>query len=176
VPNDTPPDAGTLFRAHVDRVTSWARKLGGPTLDPEDVVQEVFLIAHRQLAEFRGDAKLTTWLYRITENVVRHRRRKERFRRWLGGSSSDVADDVPSETRGPAEEMESRQATALVYRALDRMSEKSRTVIILYEFERLSGAEIAEMMGTSPDTVRVWLHRARAQLVERIKKERGSEE
>src|SRR4051812_33481472 len=76
-----------VYRAHVQDVARWAARLGGPRTDVEDVVQEVFLTVQRAMTEFRGDAKVETWLYRITQNVVRHRRRKERWRRWLGGSA-----------------------------------------------------------------------------------------
>src|SRR5947209_6991554 len=85
-----PLDFDAVYRAHAAKVARWAARLGGPAVDLDDVVQEVFLIVHRQLAKFRGEAQVTTWLYRIAENVVRHRRRKERFRRWLSGSAEDV--------------------------------------------------------------------------------------
>ena len=170
-----PKDGGELFRLYSVSVTKWARKLAGPTIDHEDVVQEVFLTAHRLLPTFRGDAQITTWLYRITENVVRHRRRKDRFRRWLGGSSDDVAGNTANTDLSAHDRIEERQAVQLVYRALDGMKEKYRTVIILYEFEKMSGEELAEKMGCSHETVRVWLYRARAQFEERVKKLQAKE-
>src|SRR5262245_13697994 len=75
-----PRDSGEVYRLHADRVARWVARLGGPAVDVEDTVQEVFVKVHRLLAQFRGDAELTTWLYRITENVTRARRRKERVR------------------------------------------------------------------------------------------------
>lgn len=162
------PDLDTLYRAHAQRVARWASRLAGPSLDAEDLVQEVFLTAQRLLPGFRGEAEVTTWLYRITANVVRHRRRKDRVRRWLGGSAEDVAGRIASLRPTPVEDLEQRQAAELLYRALAGMAEKYRSVLILFELEGLSGEEIARLTGTRPATLRVWLHRARGQLVERI--------
>src|SRR5262249_14147909 len=67
-----------LYRAHAQTVARWASRLGGPAIDVEDVVQEVFLVVQRRLDGFRGDAHVKTWLYRITANVVRWRRRKDK--------------------------------------------------------------------------------------------------
>lgn len=166
-PHGPPFDFDAVYRAHAQAVARFAARLGGPVFDVEDAVQEVFLIVHRLLPEYRGDAKITTWLYRITENVVRHRRRKERWRRWLSGSADEVAGDLPSLQPTPVEELERSRASALVYRALDGMSERYRTLIILFEIEGRSGEEIAELMDAKVATVWVWLHRARAQFAAR---------
>jgi RNA polymerase sigma-70 factor (ECF subfamily) len=55
-----------IYREHAELVKRWALRLGGPGLDAEDFVHEVFMVVQRRLPEFRGEAKLTTWLYRIT--------------------------------------------------------------------------------------------------------------
>jgi RNA polymerase sigma-70 factor, ECF subfamily len=157
-----------VYRAHVQDVARWAQRLAGPTMDAEDVTQEVFLAVHRKLGGFRGDSSLTTWLYRITENIVRHRRRKDRWRRWLSGTAEETAGN--EEARGPTPLMavEQRQANQQLYRALDGMKEKYRTVLVLFELEELSGEEIAELTGAKVATVWVWLHRARAELTRRL--------
>jgi RNA polymerase sigma-70 factor (ECF subfamily) len=148
-----------LYRTHAQTVARWASRLGGPSVDVEDVVQEVFLVVQRRLDGFRGDAHIATWLYRITANVVRWRRRKEKWRRWLAGSADDVAGRIAARGPTPLEALE-------VYRVLDGMRERYRTVLILFEIEGMTGAEIAKLMGTKPDTVWVWLHRARKQFRE----------
>jgi RNA polymerase sigma-70 factor (ECF subfamily) len=160
------PDAGELFRAHGLSVARWARKLGGPGIDVEDVVQEVFLTVHRLLPGFRGEAQITTRMYRITENVVRHRRRRERVRRMFSLQPEVRAEP---DIRLPDAELAQAQNIRLVYRVLDRLSEKSRTLIILFELDERSGEEIAELMGAKPQTVWVWLHRARAQFLREMK-------
>jgi RNA polymerase sigma-70 factor (ECF subfamily) len=155
-----------VYRTHVSEVSRWAARLGGPAIELEDAVQEVFEIVQRELPGFRGEARLTTWLYRITENVVRHQRRRgpladERRRRAR-------EHELVSSERTPPEKLEGREAEALVYRALDRMNERYRTAIILFEIEDLSGEEVAERMGLGLANLWVVLHRARAQLVQRL--------
>ncbi len=167
-PDPVPGDVGALYRAHGPQVARWAARLAGPSLDAEDITQEVFLIAQRLLPGFRGEAAITTWLYRITANVVRHRRRRERIYRWFHLGEERAA-EVAATGPTPFEELEKRRATALVYRALDGLAERERTVLILFELEGLSGEEIAELMGARHTTLRVWLHRARARFAARLK-------
>lgn len=168
LPEEVPLEVDAIYRAYAQRVAGWAARLGGPRLDVEDVVQEVFLTVIRKLPDFRGEGRVTTWLFRITENVVRHRRRKERFRRWLGGTADEVAGDVVSGRPTPVEELERRQATALVYRALDALPEKDRTVLILFELDELPGEAVAELCGLKLQTLWVRLHRARAKFLVRL--------
>ena len=95
-----------LYRAHAPLVARWAAHLGGPSVDVEDVVHEIFIIVRRRLPEFRGEAKPTTWLYRITERVVRDCRRKERFRRWIRVTRRDQVNDALVGPRpGPSEDI-----------------------------------------------------------------------
>jgi RNA polymerase sigma-70 factor (ECF subfamily) len=165
-----PLDLAALYRAHAQTVARFAQRLGGPSVDADDVVQEVFLVVHAQLADFRGDAQVTTWLYRITANIVRHRRRKDRFRRWLGGSSEDVGGKAASSRPTPVEVLERREASRTVYEVLDSMNERYRTLIILFELEGMSGEAIAELTGQKVQTIWVGLHRAREQFLEKLKK------
>jgi RNA polymerase sigma-70 factor (ECF subfamily) len=164
-------EVAEVFRLHGGDVARWASRLGGPGLELEDVVQEVFLKVHQHLPAWRQErAQLTTWLYRITENVVRHRRRKERMRRWLGGSAAEVAQEVPSPARTAEEALAGRQAQARFYRALDGMNERYRAALILFELEGLSGEQIATLMEAKTATVWVWLHRARAEFLKRLQR------
>jgi RNA polymerase sigma-70 factor (ECF subfamily) len=70
-----------LYREFALTVARWAARLGGGLVDANDVTQEVFIKVQRELSTFRGEAKVTTWLYQITLNVVRNCRRAEAFRR-----------------------------------------------------------------------------------------------
>lgn len=155
-------DVGALYRAHADTVARWVARLGGPLIDVEDAVQEVFLVAERRRPTLDGPARITTWLYRVTIKVVSHRRRKERLRRWLRGSGEDVTEQRASDAPSPAEALEAREREALVYRVLDRMPEKQRAMIVLFELEGMSGEQIAALYDAKAATVWVWLHRARA--------------
>jgi len=158
------PDVASLYRAHAAKVGRWAARLGGPSIEVEDIVQEVFLVAKRRLVSFRpdGGGSVTTWLFRTTERIVKATRRKQRLRRLFGvapaddGAGADIAGSIPSD------ELERRQEIALVYRVLDRLPERQRRVLILFELEGLSTDDIAALVGARVGTVRVWLYRARA--------------
>jgi RNA polymerase sigma-70 factor, ECF subfamily len=148
------------YRSHAQDAARWARHLGGTSIDVEDVVQEVFLVVSRRLASFRGDARFSTWLFEITRKVVANHRRRQRWRLWRAGQGSKLA-NLPSPLRDPLAELERRQAGILFYRTLDKLPEKYRTVLVLFEIDGLSTHDIAELCHRSWPTVKVQLHRAR---------------
>jgi RNA polymerase sigma-70 factor (ECF subfamily) len=155
------PTVASIYRAHAAAVARWAARLGGPRIDADDVVQEVFAVVSRKLDGFRGEALIETWLFRITDRIVRNQRRRWAVRRILVGWSEDLAETAPSDVPTPLEHLEARQRAARAYAVLDRLPEKYRRVMILFELEELSGEEIADLLGANVNTVRVWLHRAR---------------
>ncbi len=170
---DLPLDSARIYRDHVQTVVRWVGRLAGPSYsarDVEDLVQEIFLRVHERLSSFRGDAQMTTWLYAIAENVVLMRRRKDRIRRFFGFSGDPATLDPASLKPTPLEDLERRQSAKLLYRALDSIADKYRTVFILFELEGLSGEQIALLEKVSPVTVRVRLGRARAQLIQEIER------
>jgi RNA polymerase sigma-70 factor, ECF subfamily len=156
-----------IYRAHAADVARWVARLGGSHIELEDAVQEVFARVHRHLDGYRGEARLTTWLFRITENVVREQGRRNRWRRFLR-SAEDEAAEVPSSQDSPAESAEKGQSRALIQRALERLKPRYRTAIVLFELEDLSGEEVAERMGIKLSNLWVLLHRARAELVRQV--------
>lgn len=168
-------DIASLYRSYAGQVERWVMRLGGPGMDAEDVVHDVFLVVQRRLPEWRAQAKVTTWLYRITEHVVHRQRRKQRISRWLRGLTGDFAGDIPAVRPTPVEELERKQASRTVYAALEGVERKQREVLVLFEIEGLSGEEIATLTGTKLATVWVQLHRARARFFDRLREiqERG---
>jgi RNA polymerase sigma-70 factor, ECF subfamily len=159
------PDRESLYRANMHAVARWAERLAGPSHDVEDIVHEVFAIAYQRLPGFRGDSSLSTWLFGITDRVVRHRRRKERWRRWLGGSADETAGHLPAAGPDPLRVAEAHQAAASVYRVLDRLSERDRQILILCELEELDAAEVGDLLDIAPANARLRLHRARARFL-----------
>jgi RNA polymerase sigma-70 factor, ECF subfamily len=157
-----PLDFDTVYRQHGQLVARWAARLGGPDVAVDDIVQEVFLVVSRRLAGFRGEAKLTTWLFRITQQTVRNARRQRRRWRWISRLTKRVESSVPADRPSPLEDRERNEAIAEFYRLLDTLSEKYREAIVLHELEGLDALQIAELLGIKPATVRVRLHRARA--------------
>lgn len=163
---DSPVDVARLYRAHERTVMRWAARLGGPGIDAEDVVQDVFLVAKRRLKSLEESWNVQTWLFRTTEKIVQAARRKRRLRRWLSLSREPAAPGMGAPRPTPAEALERERAVEEVYRVLDRMPERQRRVLVLFEIEGMSTQEIAELIDAPVGTVRVWLFRARARFLE----------
>jgi RNA polymerase sigma-70 factor (ECF subfamily) len=163
---EEPLDIEAVYRLHAPTVARWTARLGGPSVDVEDVVQEVFLVAGRRLRRSCTDAKVTTWLFRATQRIVLAARRKARLRRWLARTPPDLAPALPRTRPTPLEAIERQELAATVYALLDRMPEGLRQVLILFEMEGMTTDEIAALTGARAATVRVRLHRARCRFAE----------
>jgi RNA polymerase sigma-70 factor (ECF subfamily) len=164
VPSGAPcaPTFADVYAEHAPTVARWATRLGGPAADVEDITQEVFVIVNRRLGEFRGDARLTTWLFGITAKVAANERRRRKLRQWWYRLVPSAGDDAATPADGPLEQLESRERRALFYQALDRLSERHRRALVLFELEELSVDEVAAHLELRAGTARVLLHRARA--------------
>lgn len=158
------PDLDRVYRAYAADVSRWIQRLAGPSRREavEDLLHETFLVVERKLPTYRGDAQLQTWLYAIAVRVVISHRRKLRLRRiLLSRAEPELYQAVrPAET--PLGVLEREQASAIVYRVLDRLSERDRALLVLFELEGLPSAEVAAILGLSVGNVWVSLTRARA--------------
>jgi RNA polymerase sigma-70 factor (ECF subfamily) len=155
-----------LYDRYAPQVERWARRLAGPRFDSEDLLHDIFLVVLRRRQEFRGEAKIGTWLFRITQQVVRWRRRNDALRQWLWGQHAQPMADARATAPTPVEELERREQGLRLYAALDRLPEKYRTTLVLFALEGLPGEEIAALLGIEPNAVWVRLHRARAKLAD----------
>jgi RNA polymerase sigma-70 factor, ECF subfamily len=153
--------AATLFRVLGDRG------------ELDDLTQEVFVIAFRGLERFRGESKISTWLYRICVNVALGRLRSK-ARRPPPVPMAEPAETSPEESPDTPERLlERREDVARVYRALDQLSPKKRVVIVLHEIEGLDLKEIADIVGAPQVTVRTRLHYARKEFYALVAKDDG---
>jgi RNA polymerase sigma-70 factor (ECF subfamily) len=157
-----------VYRLHVGDVGRWVARLGGPRLDVDDVVQEVFIIVSRQLSGFRGEARLTTWLFRITERVVSNHRRWWAVRRIFTRLTASHSEVLAAPGVDPLEALERRVAVETAYRVLDQLPEKYRRVLILSELEEMDAEAVANLLGANVNSVRVRLHRARRMFLDRL--------
>lgn len=165
-----PAEVAGLFLQHHRQVAIWASRLGRGQIDVDDVTQEVFMAAHRQLAGFRGGARVSTWLYAITRNVVRDRLRAERTRHFfLTRVTRDPAAQRPA-VPTPAHHLEWSQSLQLLHALIAALPETARRAFILFEIEGLSGPEVERALGVAGSTARVWLLRARAHLRKRLER------
>ncbi len=166
-----PDPLDELYQRYGADVERWARRLAGPLEDLEDLLHDVFIVAVRRRFTSRGEGSVRTWLFRITEHVVRNRRRRRWVRALLFRRHEDVLAAAAPMPATPQEEIERRERHRQLYRALDRLPDSYRTTLILYELEGLSGEEVAELTGVRVGTVWVRLHRARARLVDILTRE-----
>jgi RNA polymerase sigma-70 factor (ECF subfamily) len=138
------------------------RMLSGPS-DLDDVVQEVFVQVFRSLKDFRGQSKFSTWLHRVTVNVVLMHRRSARSRPVL--TEEAPGDLVADEGQTlPDDDAERRERMRAFERLLARLADKKRVVFVLHELEGLSPSEISEIVGAPVLTVRTRLFYARREL------------
>jgi RNA polymerase sigma-70 factor, ECF subfamily len=162
------------------RVTRLVRRLLAWPDDVADVVQDVFVSALTARAKFRGDARLETWLVRITINTCRaHNRRRwvrsKLFAAWSGRQHAEsVSSNVPSgeSPTGTAVQPDrtaiDEEHARLVRQAVAGLPQKCREVVVLYYLEEMTAAEVAQSLGIRTNTVEVRLTRARKQLGEAL--------
>ncbi|HEY6458846.1 MAG TPA: RNA polymerase sigma factor [Polyangiaceae bacterium] len=159
-----------LYERHRTDVARLVYRMLGARSDLEDVIQEVFVQVYRSLKDFRGQAKFSTWLHRVTVNVVLMHRRSARSRPVFADEplaepalrSGDIA---------PDEDAERRERVRAFGRLLDRLADKKRIVFVLHELEGISPSEIARIVGAPVLTVRTRLFYARRELEEMLRDE-----
>ncbi|MEM6992677.1 MAG: sigma-70 family RNA polymerase sigma factor [Myxococcota bacterium] len=152
-------DADKLYRAHSEFVARFLLRLGANGQDVPDLLQEVFLVAHRRGGFIPGRAKPTTWLAEISFRVLSDRRKK--IRRKLEDADTDTVAIAPSGRSTPGDDAEKRQALARVQEALDLLTPEKRAVFVLFELEGESCEAIANGLGIPVGTVYSRLHSAR---------------
>lgn len=155
-------DIGALFDAHAPYLCRVVHRLTGSAAAAEDVVQEVFLVAHRRRHELEDRTGIRTWLYRVAVNHVRHGRRSHvRYQRLLDGYK-EHPDRLDGNVAAPDDAALRRQRGERIHACVQQLSDKQREVFVLYELEELEGAEIAEILDISVNTVWSRLRLARA--------------
>jgi RNA polymerase sigma-70 factor, ECF subfamily len=146
-----------LHRRYYPVAGAFLRKLGVGERDLEDALQDVFLQVHKYLPRFRRQSELTTWLYRLCITQARRVRRRVRVTEALLRMLSILPGDALVSSTGVSEE----DARWRIEAALSKLSERERSVFVLYEMEGLSGKRIAEIVGCPEATVFRRLHYAR---------------
>lgn len=161
-----------IVRRYQDRVFTLCMRWMRNDQVAREVAQDVFLSLYRALPEFRGDAQLSTWIYRVVINHCKNKRMYRQRRHMdahepLEGRRTD--EDVPARQLahdGPGADagVHQSEAEVLIREALDLLDEEQRAIIVLRDVEDLDYEQIAELLGLARGTVKSRLHRARAQL------------
>ena len=148
-------------------VVSFLRRLGVPPSEADDLGQDVFLELFRHLRKFEGRSDIKTWVYRLCVTQAGRLRRASWFARTFPWLPSATRNEEPQPTAGdslPEDDMRCR-----IQEALARMKPLHRDVMVLYEFEGLSGEQIAEVLACPVATVWRRLHHARREFTTLVK-------
>jgi len=153
-----------LVEQHSRAVFRLAFRMTGNEQDAEDVVQETFLRAYRQLDRYEARSSFSTWLYRIASNysldLIRMRKRHEDKRERGKAEERDILQTLPVNTPGPDRIVYSGQVQDRVNEALNELSAQERTAFVLRHFEGLSIDEIGEALGTGTNATKHSIFRA----------------
>jgi len=163
-----------VVREHQEFVFRTLARLTGAGEHVEDLAQEVFLRLYRGLEGFRGDAKLTTWLYRITLNVAQDewkRRKKEQAATSFDDPDAGWAERIEGRSEDAEQMLGRKQVMAAVNAALGELSEVERAALVMFHQEECTYEQIAVVLKLPLNTVRTHLHRGRQKLKERLKEQ-----
>jgi RNA polymerase sigma-70 factor (ECF subfamily) len=146
--------------------------------EAEDLAQEVFVTVFKSIDSFRGDSKLSTWLYRIAVNHCRNRfkylaRRQHQAQRPLDDvkeHNRDAGMPLQGEINRPDQMLEGRRLEAAIQREIANLDEDHRMLIVLRDIQGLSYDEIGKITNLAAGTVKSRLHRARMALKDRLEK------
>lgn len=168
--NNDPAACKTLVERHGDLVFNTALGLLQHHSDAEDMAQEVFAYAFQSADKFRGEAKISTWLYRITVSksldVLKARKRVKRFgfmQSLFEADGAKLAIDKPH-FQHPGVLMERQEQAHILFLALEKLPENQKTAFVLHKLEDLSYTEIAEVMQMSLSSIESLLFRAKQNL------------
>jgi RNA polymerase sigma factor (sigma-70 family) len=166
--------------AFKELVTSWQDMVYNTSLgivqnemDAEDVAQEVFVKAYESIQGFKGESKLSTWLYRITVtrslDYLRSRKRKKRFAfvYSIFGENNELLINPP-DFNHPGVQSENKQQASELFKAVDMLPDQQKIAFVLTRVEGLAHKEVSEIMGTTVPAVESLLQRAKTNLKKQL--------
>jgi len=164
----------TLVEQYQDRVINTCYGFVRDREDAKDIAQEVFIEIYQSLEKFREEAKLSTWIYRISVtkslDFLRRKNRKKRmgqFKKLF--NIDDVAERIEQPSgNNPDKNMEARERAQILQQAMDRLPENQKIAITLSKYEGFSNKEISEIMNTSVSSVESLIHRAKVNLKKKL--------
>jgi RNA polymerase sigma-70 factor, ECF subfamily len=159
VPARAEMDFEAVYREHFRFVWRTVRRMGVEDTQIDDVVQEIFLVVHRQLGGFEGRSSAKTWLYGIIRRVIATQRRTQR--RKPAHCAQDELDAMMHPKQGPEASAEQAERVRRLHQLLAELGDDKREVFVLAELEGLSMLEIADAIHLNPNTVASRLRAAR---------------
>jgi RNA polymerase sigma-70 factor, ECF subfamily len=151
-----------VYRAHSRKLYGLAVRMLGNPADAEDMLQEIFLAAHRKLDSFRGESALGTWLYRLAVNLCLDYLRSRTGR---AIHMTDALADDPVLADASSHRLAERAVTKMdLERAIAQLPEGCRTAFVLHDVQGLEHQEVGEIMGIAEGTSKSQVHKARMRL------------
>lgn len=156
-----------LYELFSEKVYNTALSYAQNELDAEEITQDVFTSVFRNAAKFKGDAAVSTWIYRITVNTcLNHIKRKKRFSFLKFGESESERPDFEH----PGVLLENKENAKSLFKAIDTLPESQKTAFILSFVEELPRQEVAEIMEISLKAVESLLQRGKKNLRDKLEK------
>jgi RNA polymerase sigma-70 factor (ECF subfamily) len=164
--------SAAIFEKFRDRIYRYIFRMVRDSAEAEDLTQETFLRAHRQLGSLQDPVALTAWLYRIATHVCYDRLRQPSYRRPPQSLDAALAESAAQteaqwadgDAPRPDQAAEQAEMSACVQELYEELPDSYRASILLHDLRGLTGPEIAQMLGCSLETVKIRLHRARRTL------------
>jgi RNA polymerase sigma-70 factor, ECF subfamily len=172
----TPGAFEKLVETHRKKVINTCYRFLNNREDAEEVAQEVFIEIYKSIANFREEAALSTWIYRISVtrslNFLKKMKRKKRFFLFNGNPCYEIElEQIPTQSGvSPEEDMEEKERRAILQHAVDSLPENQKTALILSKYDGFDRREIADIMGITTSAVDSLVHRAKSNLREKIRK------
>ena len=167
-----------IYQEYGERILNLAYRMIGREDAARDLTQDIFIKVYENLASFRGDAQVYTWIHRIATNHILNYLKKNRRWHWLNLMDKSIGEvlqeaEVEADIRGggmprPDQVLEKRQREKLVMKAIQSLPAKYRVPFVLHRYEGMSYQEIADQMGLSLSALEARIHRAKKMLVGKL--------
>jgi RNA polymerase sigma-70 factor, ECF subfamily len=166
-----------LIEEHQSRIYNLIFRMIGNHEEAEDLLQEVFITVFKKIDSFRGDASLSTWIYRIaTNHCINRKKYLSRRKHYVNSSYGDLTEKEQTETGSgitenlprPDEMAEGKQMEEILQKAISTLEDEYKVVLILRDVQNLSYEEIEQILDVPAGTVKSRLHRARMALKEKL--------
>lgn len=160
-----------LFEQYQHLVFNICYRMSTNREDAEDITQDVFIKIYRSIEKFRGDAKLSSWIYRIAVNTCLKRERRKKLENWISLDflfQDEGKFQPPSPDKTADQQLEISEKEHIVQNAINQLPARQKTALILHRYENLSYQDIAAVMEISLSAVESLLHRAKDNLAEKL--------
>jgi RNA polymerase sigma-70 factor (ECF subfamily) len=141
--------------------------------DAEEIAQDVFIEVYRSVGNFRGDSKLSTWMFRIAVSKSLNKVRKNKFKTMISSIENIFEQHTEKSTNSnPHQLMQSKEDVKMLNKAIDKLPENQRIAFVLHHYDGYSYLQISEIMNASIPSVESLIHRAKVNLKNQLKNTR----